>query len=186
MNSVAQMFRRYKITIIPALILLIAAPYLYLRLSNNFHPITPGEAYRSAQLGSEHLEKYIKQYGIKSVLNLRDENPNDAPWYKDEVNTGAKNNIVHYDVALSAKREPTSQDVKKLMEIFKTAPRPILIHCKAGSDRSGLVAAMWKVVVDKETKPEAEKQLSLLFGHLPFGQTAAMDRFFNNWKPELD
>jgi hypothetical protein len=43
---------------------------------------------------------------------------------------------------------------------------------------------MWKVIVDKEPKSEAKKQLSLLFGHLPIGKTAAMDKFFHNWNPE--
>ncbi|MBI5748799.1 MAG: hypothetical protein HZA00_06685, partial [Nitrospinae bacterium] len=49
---------------------------------------------------------------------------------------------------------------------------------------TGLVSAMWKVIVNKEQKSEAGKQLSLRFGHIPVGKTYAMDRFFHNWKPE--
>ncbi len=180
------MSRRYNpyiISIISGLVVLSVAYFSYVRLSSNFYPITPGEAYRSAQLSGRDLETYIQKYNIKSILNLRGSSDG-LSWYQEEVKASSKYNVVHYDITLSAEREPNPQDVQKLMEIFKTAPRPILIHCKAGADRSGLVGAMWKVVVNKQSKSEAEKQLSLKFGHLPFGKTEAMDRFFRSWNPE--
>jgi len=61
-----------------------------------------------------------------------------------------------------------------------------LIHCQSGADRTGLAAAIWKVIVDNDPKSDAEKQLSIFFGHLPIGKTAAMDRFFQNWNPVLN
>jgi len=151
-------------------------------LKDNFHPITTGEAYRSAQLDRDEFEFFIKRHQIKSVLNLRGSTPGED-WYKEEMQVCSDLNIAHYDLALSATREPTPEEVKKLIEIFNAAPRPLLLHCKAGADRSGLAAAMWKVVVDREQKAEAEKQLSIFFGHLPFGDTAAMDNFFASWNP---
>ena len=48
----------------------------------------------------------------------------------------------------------------------------------------GLVAAMLKVIVDKEPKSEAKKQLSILYGHVPLLGRAAKDRFFEEWNPE--
>jgi len=148
----------------------------------NFHPITDGEAYRSAQLDRDNLEYYIKRYNIKSILNLRGGN-HATDWYREELAVSAANHITHYDIAMSSTKEPDENDLKQLMEIFKSAPRPILIHCKAGADRSGLVAAMWKVIVDQESKPEAEKQLSIFYGHVPFGGRGAMDTYFEKWQP---
>jgi protein tyrosine/serine phosphatase len=173
------------VTIIVLLLLLSGGYQLYLNEQGNFHPITEGEAYRSAQLDIDEFEHYVKKYNIRSIVNLRGENP-EKPWYKEEITFCDANNIKHYDISLSASKAPSQEDVRKLMEIFKNAPRPVLIHCLAGADRSGLVAAMWKVIVDKEPKSEAEKQLSLLFGHFPIGKTAAMDRFFQNWDPEVN
>ncbi len=127
--------------IIPALPLLLVVSYiLYLTATGNFHAITPGEAYRSAQLGSTNLEYYIKKYGIRSVLNLRGRNA-DKAWYVSEIKTCSKLGIEHYDVSLSALHEPSPPQVRQLLEIFKSAPRPVLIHCQSGADRSGLVAA---------------------------------------------
>jgi protein tyrosine/serine phosphatase len=167
--------------IIPALPLLLVLSYiLYLTATGNFHTITPGEAYRSAQLGSVSLEYYVKKYGIRSVVNLRGRNADEA-WYVNEIKTCSELGIKHYDVALSALHEPAPSLVRQLLEIFKSAPRPLLVHCQSGADRSGLAAAMWKVIVDHETKTTAEKQLTIWDGHIPVGGTIAMDRFYEKW-----
>ena len=115
-------------------------------------------------------------------MNLRGKKP-DSEWYREELRVSAANRIKHYDITLSATKEPTENDVKQLMEIFKKAQQPILIHCQGGADRSGLVAAMWKVIIDQESKSEAEKQLSIFYGHIPLGGTYAMDKFFKKWQP---
>ena len=163
-------------------LLLVVSTGSFLYLKDNFHAITPGEAYRSAQLDSDKLEFYVKKHQIKSILNLRGCRP-DHDWYKEEVRTSANLNVAHYDISLSATREPTPEEVKELILIFRTAPRPLLIHCRAGADRSGLAAAMWKVIIDHEPKSEARKQLSIMFAHIPIGGPEAMDHFFDNWDP---
>ncbi len=173
---------KFFIAVLSLVLILTAGYFLYTEEQGNFHAITPGEAYRSAQLDRDELEYYIKKHNIRSILNLRGKNP-DNSWYKEELEVSAEHNVIHYDISLSASREPTDEDVQRLIKIFKSAPRPILIHCQAGADRSGLVAAMWKVIVDREPKSEAEKQISILYGHIPIGKTSAMDRFFENWRP---
>jgi protein tyrosine/serine phosphatase len=166
-----------------AVILLSVGGYIVaVRMQGNFHVITPSEAYRSAQLDDGQLTDYAKRYNIKSVLNLRGQHSGES-WYDDEIAMSRRLDLAHYDVGLSSDHELTPAEVGQLMDIFRTAPRPILIHCQAGADRSGLVAAMWKVAVDKEPKAEAGKQLSIKYGHMPFGENQAMDRFFEKWNP---
>ena len=181
------MSRRLKFSVAAiALLLLFGASYfLYMEEQGNFHPITEGEAYRSAILDRDELEHYVKKYEIKSIVNLLGDHPNES-WYKEEIEVSGDHNVKHYDLSLPATREPTAEEASKLVEIFKNAPRPVLIHCKAGADRSGLAAAMWKVIVDKEPKSEAAKELSILYGHIPIGKTIAMDQFFKNWNPVFD
>ena len=177
--------RRWRI-FIAALVLLMLPPAgyfgVYMRVQGNFHPITPGEAYRSAKLDRDKLEYYVKKYNIKSIVNLIGGDPR-KPWYREELQVSAEHNIRHYDISLSATDEPTEEDAQKLVKIFQQVPRPVLIHCKGGSDRSGLAAAIWKVAIDKEPKSEARKQLSILYGHFPLGGTSAMDHFFETWEP---
>ncbi len=165
--------------------LLLSAGYLFIEEYDNFHPITRGEAYRSAQLDRDELVYYIRKYNIKSIINLRGDDLM-ASWYREEKQVSEEYNVKLYDLSLSACREPAEEEIKTLLMLFKRIPRPVLIHCRAGSDRTGLAAAMWKLVVDKEPKSEAEKQLSLVFGHFPIGKSAVLDRFFQNWNPESD
>ncbi len=167
--------------IIFTIFFLLAAYSLYMQEQGNFHPITPGEAYRSAQLDRDELEYYIKKYKIRSVVNLRGNA--DASWYKEEIAVCAGQNVRHFDIALSAANEPKKDDIRRLIEIFESAPRPLLMHCQAGADRAGLAAAIWKVIVDHEPKSEARKQLSILYGHMPIGKTTILDRFFEKWDP---
>lgn len=180
------MTRKARISVVILLpLLLLSASYLYTQESHNFHPITEGEAYRSAQLDREEFEYYIDTYNIKSIINLRGKNP-EASWYREELAVSAERHVEHYDIALSSSHRPSREDVRRLIEIFRTAQRPVLIHCLAGADRSGLAAAMWKVIVDKEPKSEAEKQLSIRYWHLPVGKACALDRFFSKWDPPED
>ena len=160
--------------------ILVAARFWYLEEQGNFHPITPGEAYRSAQLDRDEWTRYLTQFKIKSVINLRGKHSG-ASWYQEELATCRRLGVRHYDVRLSAEHRPSPADMRALLTLFKTAPCPILLHCKSGADRSGLVAALWKMVVDHAPKSVAEQQLSLRFGHVPFGPTRAMDRFLSGW-----
>ena len=175
---------KLSMTVFSLLLLLTGSYFLYMEEQGNFHAVTPGEAYRSAQLDKDELESYINNYHLKSILNLRGKNP-DSDWYNEEVKVSSEHGIVHYDMALSASSELTPKEVQVLLEIFNSAPLPILIHCKSGADRSGLVSAMWKVNVDKISKAEAKKQLSIVYGHIPIGPTSAMDQFFEIWRPEI-
>jgi protein tyrosine/serine phosphatase len=154
--------------------------FWYLEEQGNFHPITLGEAYRSGQLDQDELEDYIRKFGIHTIINLRGRNARE-PWYQEEIATCRKLNIRHYDLGLSADSAPSSGETERLLKIFHSAPRPVLMHCQAGADRSGLAAALWKLVVDNASQSDAEKQLSILYGHIPIGPTQVLDVFFDKW-----
>ncbi len=174
--------RRRLLLLIVIIALVPGAHIANILIHGNFQPITEGEAYRSGQINKGNLEQYLKEYRIKSVLNLRGENSG-ADWYEDEVAVCSRLSVRHYDLAMDSTGKPAPDLVGKLLAIFREAPRPILVHCKSGSDRSGLVAALWKVVVDGEPKSIAKKQLSIRYGHFPVGQTAVLDDFFEDWDP---
>ncbi|GMT46612.1 MAG: hypothetical protein IEMM0007_0178 [bacterium] len=116
---------KFFVTVLAVLLLLSATYVLYMEEQGNFHPITEGEAYRSAQMDRDELEYYISRYNIKSILNLRGENTG-KKWYTEELKVSRAHNVNHYDISLSATRGPSDQDVDKLIEIFKSAARPFL------------------------------------------------------------
>ncbi len=169
--------------LICALVLMGGVRFLYLSSQGNFHAITPKEAYRSAQMDNTELEYYITKYKISTVINLRGEQKNE-PWYFDEVEVCRKYNVFHYNLRMSAEQMPSNGTIKELLSLFIKAPRPVLIHCKAGADRSGLAAALWKTVINGIPKDQAKNQLTIWYGHMPFGPTQVLDEFFENYSTD--
>ncbi len=163
------------------LTILFMALLCYIEEQGNFHVITPDEAYRSAQLDRDELEHYARKYHLRSIINLRGKRP-DKGWYLEEIRTARDLGIRHFDFdGIGASRPPSAQELKKLMHLMNTVPRPVLMHCKAGADRSGLAAAIWKVTEDGTSVRDARRQLSLRYGHMPFGPTHVLDTYFDSW-----
>ncbi len=52
--------------------------------TTNFHPVVAGEVYRSSQPSPAVIAQLQKQYGIKTIINLRGDNSGRS-WYDKEV-----------------------------------------------------------------------------------------------------
>lgn len=150
-----------------------------LQLNGNIHAVQAGQFYRSAQLDSSQFVRVIGDDGIKSILNLRGAHPT-AGWYDTEVRVANRLGVAHYDYGISAERPVTPEQIAAILAILRTAPRPILVHCQGGADRSGLVAALYEAVIAGASPDRAARQLSLRYGHFPYlgSKTSAMDRSF--------
>lgn len=150
-----------------------------LQLSGNIHVVEPAQLYRAAQLNGPSLEKVLTTYAIRTVINLRGENDG-ASWYDDEVAVVRKRGLVHIDIRMSANLEPDQATISNLVHALREAPRPILVHCQSGSDRSGLAAALYELLVAQRPASEAAGQLSFRYGHFPWlwSHTSAMDDTF--------
>ena len=161
--------------------------YYYNSQRGNFHTVRENKVYRSGQLTALQLEFYVRDYGIRSVLNLRGKNES-AGWWKDEVEASRSLGLKHYDLALSSKKEPTENQIRQLLAILNEAPKPILIHCQGGADRSGFASAVYLYSFEGYPYQEAKKQLSFLYGHVPVfrpltrSMGTAFDRFCLNYK----
>ncbi|WP_353622898.1 dual specificity protein phosphatase family protein [Aliirhizobium terrae] len=147
----------------------------YLHASGNFHEVIPGELYRSAQPSASQLSAYISRYGIKTVINLR--GPSNRDWYKQEVAVTSALGARHFDFQMSAGRQLTAAESQQLIALLRSAPKPLLIHCMAGADRTGLASVVYLQQVANVDEETAEWQLSPLYGHvaLPFFNAWAMD-----------
>lgn len=150
----------------------------YLQLSGNFHTVIDGELYRSAQPGAADIETYAKTYGIRTIVNLRGEDDK-AGWYAEEVSAAKRLGLTHLDFRMSASRQLSEAEADRLVTMMRDAPKPILIHCRSGSDRTGLAAGLYSSEISGMSEEIAERQLSLYFGHIgiPVISSAyAMDR----------
>lgn len=147
--------------------------------NGNFHAVKEGAFYRSAQLGRDELHSALRDHQIRSILNLRGAHPGQG-WYDDEIAVSQALGVTHYDYGLSARRIVTTQQIGEVLEIIRNAPKPLLVHCKSGADRSGLVSALYRLVDEGASVDHADRELSLIYGHFPYltSRSKAMDDSF--------
>lgn len=187
--TLARHFRRVGRGAIVALIAFAAVAggfYAHMLWTTNFHPVIAGELYRSSQPSPAMIADLQKQYGIKTIINLRGDNTGHH-WYDKEVTEAKQLDINHIDFRMSSNKELTEAQAAQLVEIMRDAPKPILIHCQAGADRTGLASALYLAAIAKTGEAAAAGQMSILYGHvsLSFMRAYAMDRTLEKLQPWL-
>ena len=116
----------------------------------NLHQMTP-TLYRSA-LPDSGAVPLLEQLKIGTVINFLPES--DANWLKapgiHQVQLPYRTN--HVD----------DSDVLKTLRAIQSAEAdgPVLMHCKHGSDRTGLMAAMYRIVVQGWSKEDALNEMT--------------------------
>ena len=147
---------------------------------HNFHTVSAGRIYRAAQMDAASLARAVREHGIKTIINLRGGSSGEK-WYRVETNTARQLGVQHYDFSLSASREVSDDEMEQILTTLRRAPKPALIHCKSGADRTGLVGALYLYGVEGRTARLADGQLNVFYGHIPFlfwQGSAAMDRSY--------
>ncbi|MEX1057138.1 MAG: tyrosine-protein phosphatase [Natronospirillum sp.] len=116
--------------------------------------------------------KRLAANGFQSVLNLRGVGHSGSfhleRYYCDQLG------LRLFSLKLSSRRPPTQAQWAQLLHILDEAPKPLLVHCKSGADRAGLVAALVQLR-SGATVPTAQKQLSLRYLHIKQAATGMMD-----------
>lgn len=157
-------YRSRKIFLCITALLLITFAIAFPTLHNNIHTVIPGQVYRSAQLSPEKLDSFVRQHHIQAVINL--EGHSQEPWFLQEQQTLADDHVQLYNIGLPAKGLPPDQQFKKLVQVLLTTPKPILIHCKNGADRTGLASAIALILYQGADLTTAKQQIAWWYGAL--------------------
>jgi hypothetical protein len=134
----------------------------------NFHWVVPGEAARAAQAWAGGLGPFLTRHGISAMINLRGPNPKHGWWHTEKRVTAARG-IAHIDVVLDSRHLPTREMLVSLLKAFDDAPKPFLVKCSGGQDRTSLAAALYLLHRRGWSALEAAKAqfASWPFLHLP-------------------
>jgi hypothetical protein len=175
---------------VAGLAILVVGTWVVWLESNNFHPILDGLLYRSGQLNPKALDDCIVRYDLRSIVNLRGPHPTER-WYQDEQEVAHRHDVRVYDLTLISSSPPTTGEMRRLVRILLTCPKPALIHCQSGIDRSGLVAAVAVLLLGDVGSPgEALAELHLWYGHLPWRRssvwTTNLVRSYERWLAASD
>lgn len=115
----------------------------------NFYKVTD-TLYRGAQPTAEGMRR-LKKIGIKTVVNLRSLHSD-----RDEIG----------DIDLAYEHipmiwHPKEEDVIQFLQIVTDTNRaPVIVHCMQGADRTGVMCAIYRVVVSGWTKEEAISEMT--------------------------
>jgi protein tyrosine phosphatase (PTP) superfamily phosphohydrolase (DUF442 family) len=134
-----------------------------------------GRAWRSAQPAPHHIRSFARQ-GVRTIVNLRGERMCGSYWLERAVCERHGITLVNFKVRSRA--APTAAQVHAARELFERIEYPILIHCKSGADRVGLMSALYRILGEGVPVAEAKQELSWRYGHFSQADTGILDRFF--------
>jgi protein tyrosine/serine phosphatase len=133
--------------------------------------IEGSDSWRSSQPSPGDL-RFVAEQGVNSVICLRTAKPGQR-WYDEEVEACRELGLNFRSLDWSARNESPEQ-IDRLVQALQELPPPYLIHCKHGIDRTGLAAAVFRVVALGHKKRDASSELSIWNELWPYLETQAM------------
>lgn len=110
-----------------------------------FVEVVPGHLYRSGYLEQGPLRRVIDEHGIRTILVLLNDEP-DNPEQQREMAVVAEKNVQVVRIGMRgdglAEFDQLDQAAGVLADETK---HPLLVHCAAGVNRTGAVYAAWRM-----------------------------------------
>lgn len=146
----------------------------------NRHKVTD-KFWRAAQPSPSDIKR-MADSGIKTVINLRGGREHGSwPLQRDACR---QHGIVLTEFVVRSREAPARETIRAAKELFETVEYPVLVHCKSGADRAGLMSALYLILHEGLSVDEASQQLSLRYGHFRFAKTGILDAFFDLYREE--
>lgn len=155
----------------------------------NFHQLS-AQAYRSNHPSPRFIRRLKHEFGIKTIISMR--NADKTGQYRLEKRACDQHGIELVHHVMSSRSLPTVEQVIQAKLLLESVQYPILIHCKSGADRAGLMSVFYKHFIEKEPLETAVKELSMKYGHFRWAETGKLDFFFDDFftyktaNPEVD
>lgn len=136
------------------------------------------DVWRSAQPAPHHL-RWAARKGIRTVVNLRSDQSFGTRWLEEQ--TCKQLGLALVDVTLRSRAAPTREEFRAVRDTLQKIEFPILLHCKSGADRAGMMSALVLHLKKGARISEAKKQLSIRFGHFRHADTGVLDYVFERY-----
>ena len=163
---------------IGSVVLVLLAAFVSARRFFRPRQVTAG-VLRSGQPRPKDLERTKADVELKSVVNLRGEN-RAADWWRAESAACERLGLPLRNVRLETFDWPARREMLALVDALDHLPRPILLHCSGGSDRSGLASAVARML-EGETPDAALGELGPASGHVCRRESCSLHRFVERY-----
>ncbi len=114
--------------------------------------------------------------GIKTIINLRGDNGYGSTLLSRQA--CERHGITMVDFKVYSRKAPSRELIREAKELFARVQYPVMLHCKSGADRAGLVSALYLILHEGKPVAEAKRQLNWYYGHIRQTKTGVMDYFF--------
>jgi protein tyrosine/serine phosphatase len=117
---------------------------------HNLFQVAPG-LYRCAQPDAEGMQA-LERLGVKTVIDLRA--------FHNDQDELAGTKLLSEELSVKT-WHLEDEDVIRVLRILRDPTRgPFAIHCQHGSDRTGVMCAMYRLTVDHWTREEAIREMT--------------------------
>ncbi len=147
---------------------------------SNRHRVTE-RLWRSAQ-PTPHGLRREKRRGMRTIICVRGHFPF-RPWPLEEEACRTLD-LDLYKVHIRGREAPDKSELLALIDLLSSVEYPVLIHCKSGADRSGFVAAVYLLAIERRSAAEALAQLSLRYGHLRSSRAGILSEVITAYRDE--
>jgi hypothetical protein len=137
-------------------------PFVYFRIvydhGKRFREIEPGRVYRAGQMTAEGFIDMVERYGLQAIVNVQDDVPDpDLEWSYWNRSTIKESELcrslgvryIHLAPDLVARQDSPEKRPQVIDEFLAVMDRPenypVLIHCRAGLHRTGVLAAVYRM-----------------------------------------
>lgn len=127
----------------------------------NFCVVTPGVLWRG-EAPTRSDAQWLVDHGVRTVVSLQlDVRPS---FESVHPGPGVVRSVTYFRVRDFAATQVLTHrhlddHVAEALAIIQQAPKPVLISCRAGVDRTGIIAAAYRVLVEGMSREEAIREM---------------------------
>lgn len=134
------------------------------RITRNFAVVQPGVLYRSAQLPTRGLQRLYHDYGIRTVVCIRDESAvveAERAWCEANEIEFIRMPACNWNGPPGS--APIDTNLRNFLSVVRDpAKQPVLVHCFAGIHRTGGYVAIYRMAVEGWSNRDAIKEMRVM------------------------
>jgi len=135
-------------------------------------------AWRSAQPAPHDLRALARR-GLRTIINLRGERLCGSYWLERAF--CERHGIALVNFQTRSRAALTRAELHAAHDLFERIEYPMLMHCKSGADRAGLMSALYLFLKEGVPLEVAKQQLALRYGHVRHADTGILDYFLERY-----
>ena len=145
----------------------------------NFHEIAKN-VFRSSQPTMWQLKRLKKKYNLVEIVNLKDENRNCAYFHFEEEKC-QELGLKLVNVQIGSREFPTYEDLLSYKKVIEEMQEPVLIHCKAGADRTGIFCTLYQYFKENRDIRDTDQLKLFPYGHVKYSNAGKVDYYFEQF-----